>query len=236
MTQDRPGPKLVTLHLRGTLIAGLLTVAPLIAVWLVFDFLMNVLFGAGHPIASALADILYARAPAFRPWLADTRVQYVIAIAAALFVLYAVGWIASRVIGVRLIGLYERIIERIPLAEPIYSATKKLVGVLQQKPDTASRVVLIEFPHPGLRALGFVMRSFADSVTGEELAAVLVPTSPNPTTGYLAIVPVSRLLPTDMSMDQAMSMIISGGATAPDRISLAPPGASATTKPTSHSP
>jgi uncharacterized membrane protein len=221
MTQDRPRRRLLTLHLRGTLIAGLLTIAPLIAVWLVFDFLLNVLFEAGHPMASALADFVYARDPAMRPWLADTRVQYVIAILAALLVLYVIGWVASRVVGIRLIALYERIIVRIPLAESIYSATKKLVGVLQQKPDSASRVVLIEFPHPGLRALGFVMRSFPDAVTGEELAAVLVPSAPNPTTGYLEIVPVARLLPTDMTMDQAMSMIISGGATAPDHISLA---------------
>jgi uncharacterized membrane protein len=226
MTQDRPGRKLISLHLRGTLIAGLLTIAPLIAVWLVFDFLLNVLFEAGHPMASALADFLDARAPSLRPVLADYRVQYIIAIIVALLVIYVIGAIASRVIGIRLIGLYERIIRRIPLAESIYSATKKLVGVLQQKPDSASRVVLIEFPHPGLRAVGFVMRTFPDAVTGEELAAVLVPSAPNPTTGYLEIVPSARLLPTDMTMDQAMSMIISGGATAPDHISLALPARS----------
>ena len=223
MTQGRPERKRVTLHLRGTLIAGLLTIAPLIAVWLVFDFLLNVLFEAGHPMASAIAEFLDERVPSLKPWLADYRTQYVIAILAVLLVLYVIGWVASRVIGIRLISLYERIIERIPLAESIYSATKKLVGVLQQKPESASRVVLVEFPHPGLRAVGLVMRTFADSVTGEELAAVLVPTAPNPTTGYLQIVPVSKLLPTDMSMDQAMTMIISGGATAPDHITLTPP-------------
>ena len=218
MTQTRPKP--VTLHLRGTLIAGLLTNAPLIAVWLVFDFLLNVLFEAGHPMAAALAEYLDAQAPHLKPWLADFRVQYVAAIVAALLVLYAIGWIASRVVGIRLIGLYERVIERIPVAETIYSATKKLVGVLQQKPDSASRVVLVEFPHPGIRAIGLVMRTFADANSGEELAAVLVPTAPNPTTGYLQIVPAAKLVPTDMTMDQAMTMIISGGATAPDQLSL----------------
>jgi uncharacterized membrane protein len=225
MTEPRPGSKLLTLHLRGTLIAGLLTIAPLMAVWFVFDFLLNLLFEAGHPIASPLADALTANYPSFRPWLADYRVQYVIAVVVALLVLYTIGWVATRVIGIRLIALYERIIRRIPLAESIYSATKKLVGVLQQKPDSASRVVLIEFPHPGLRAVGFVMRTFPDAVSGEELAAVLVPSAPNPTTGYLEIVATSKLLPTDMSMDQAMSMIISGGATAPDHLSLTAPGA-----------
>ena len=223
MAQDRPERKFLSLHLRGTLIAGLLTIAPLIAVWLVFDFLLNVLFEAGQPMAAALADFLDTRAPSLRPWLADMRMQYVIAILAALFVLYAIGWAASRVIGIRLIALYERIIVRIPLAESIYSATKTLVGVMRQKNESASRVVLIEFPHPGARAIGLVMRTFADANTGEELAAVLVPTAPNPTTGYLQVVRADRLLPTDMTMDQAMSMIISAGATAPEHISLVPP-------------
>lgn len=221
MTQPRFRP--ITLHVRGTLIAGLLTIAPLIAVWLVFDFLLNVLFEAGHPMASALAEYLDTQAPQLKPWLGDFRVQYIAAISAALLVLYAIGWIASRVIGIRLIGLYERVIKRIPIAETIYSATKKLAGVLQQKPDSASRVVLVEFPHPGVRAIGLVMRSFADANTGEELAAVLVPTAPNPTTGYLQIVPAAKLVPTDMTMDQAMTMIISGGATAPENLTLTAP-------------
>jgi uncharacterized membrane protein len=92
---------------------------------------------------------------------------------------------------------------------------------MQQKPEGASRVVLVEFPHPGLRAVGLVMRTFRDSKTGEELAAVFVPTAPNPTSGYLEIVATARLTATDMTMDQAMTMILSGGATTPDHISLA---------------
>jgi uncharacterized membrane protein len=220
MTEQGPGSKLLSLNVRGYLIAGLLTIAPLIAVWLVFNFLLDVLFQAGQPLASALASAIDDQAPAMRPWLADYRVQWVVAVLVALLVLYVIGAVASRVIGKRLIGLFERVIARIPLVESIYSATKKLVGVLQ-KPEGGSRVVLIEFPHPGMRAIGFVMRSFADANTGEEIAAVFVPTAPNPTSGYLQFVPTKHLLPTDMSMDQAMAMILSGGATAPDHLSLA---------------
>jgi uncharacterized membrane protein len=66
------------------------------------------------------------------------------------------------------------------------------------------------------------MRVFKDGATGEELAAVLVPTAPNPSTGYLQIVPAKKLIPTDLSMDQAMTMIVSGGAMTPDSITLTP--------------
>jgi uncharacterized membrane protein len=103
----------------------------------------------------------------------------------------------------------------------IYSAAKKLVDVLRQKPgQQTQRVVLLDFPSEGLKAIGFVMRTFPDATTGEDLAAVYVPTAPNPTSGYLQIVPLSRLTPTDIQGDQAMTMILSGGAVTPDHISL----------------
>ena len=227
MPQNPPRKSPFNFNLQAYLIAGLLTITPLIAVWLVFDFLLGVLFQAGHPLAAALADFIDDRVPALRPVLADSRVHWIIAVVVALLVLYAIGAVASRVIGIRLIGLFERIIARIPLVEAIYSATKKLVGVLQQKPGGVSRVVLIEFPHPGLRAIGLVMKTFRDSVSGEELAAVFVPTGPNPTSGYLEIAPASRLTATVLTMDLAMSMILSGGAMAPDQISIVPTGAPA---------
>jgi len=225
MPQDPSRKNPFSFNLQTYLIAGLLTITPMIAVWLVFEFLLGVLFQAGHPMAAALADFIDDRVPALTPVLADYRVHWIIAVFVALLVLYAIGAVASRVIGIRLLGLFERIIARIPLVEAIYSATKKLVGVLQQKPEGVSRVVLVEFPHPGLRAVGLVMKIFRDAITGEELAAVFVPTAPNPTSGYLQIAPTSRLTATDMTMDQAMTMILSGGAVAPERISIAPANA-----------
>ena len=181
MTQSRLPRKLPSLNFRGYLIAGLLTVAPLIAVWLVFNFLLNVLFEAGHPLASMLADFLDERTPNLRPWLADQRIQYIVAIVAALGVLYVIGVAASRVIGMRLIAAFESVIERIPLAEFIYSAAKKLVSVLKQRPTGASRVVLVEFPHAGHHAVGFVMRTFSDAArrlrTVPVISASLEPTT-----------------------------------------------------------
>jgi uncharacterized membrane protein len=72
-----------------------------------------------------------------------------------------------------------------------------------------------------MKTIGLVTRVFPDSKTGEELAAVYVPTAFNPTCGFMQIVPMSSLLPTSMTMDQAMTMIVSGGAMGPDEISIA---------------
>jgi len=86
------------------------------------------------------------------------------------------------------------------------------------RPDQTQRVALIEFPMPGMKAVGLVTRTMTDRDTGEQLAAVFVPTTPNPTSGYLEIVPMSKLVLTDLSFDEAMSFVITGGAVGPDRI------------------
>ncbi|HXC57328.1 MAG TPA: DUF502 domain-containing protein [Rhizomicrobium sp.] len=209
-------------NFQSNLIAGLLTVTPLIIVWLVFDFFLETLSQWGHPLAVQLTDFLDIHFPMLKPWLDNDTVRWLIGVAVALLTLYSIGAVASRVLGQRLIHFFERLITRIPLVETIYSAAKKLVDVLRQKPGAnTQRVVLIEFPSPGLRAVGFVMRTFPDARTGEELAAVYVPTAPNPTSGYLQIVPLASLLPTDMKGDEAMTMILSGGAVTPDHVSIA---------------
>ena len=71
-----------------------------------------------------------------------------------------------------------------------------------------------------MKTVGFVTRVMKDDVTGQELAAVYVPTTPNPTSGYLEIVPVEKLVSTDWSVEEAMTFIISGGAIAPEKISF----------------
>jgi len=223
MAESPPRRNPFAFNIRGNLVAGILALAPLVAAWLVFSFLVDVLFDAGAPLAGPIADIIEGWIPQLTPVLSNPTVQEIIAVLLALSLIYAVGFVTSRVIGMRLMGYFERVIARIPVVEIVYSAVKKLVNVIQRHPDDASRVVLIEFPHPGARAIGLVMRSFNDAKTGEELAAVLVPTAPNPTTGYLQIVAARNLTPTDMSIDQAMSMIISGGAQVPEHISLARP-------------
>jgi uncharacterized membrane protein len=79
-------------------------------------------------------------------------------------------------------------------------------------------VVLIEFPSPEMKTVGFVTRTMQDKSSGKQLAAVYVPTTPNPTSGYLEIVPVDKLVSTEWTIDEAMNFIISGGAVAPDNV------------------
>jgi len=145
-------------------------------------------------------------------------VQNTIAMIATLVVILAVGLLTRRVIGQQLLRWFEKVIARIPLANIIYTSARKLLDILQTQPGSTQRVVLIDFPHRDMKSVGLVTRVIREHGTGRELAAVYVPTTPNPTSGYLEIVPVELLTPTDWTVDQAMSFIISGGAVSPETV------------------
>jgi uncharacterized membrane protein len=201
------------------LIAGVITVIPIWITWLVFNFIFTQLSSAGLPWVRAISEGVGLFLPEVGEWLLESWFQQVLAVVITLVALYLLGWFASRVIGVKVLALMDIVINKIPLLQTIYGSTKKLLTVLQQKPDKLHRVVLIEFPSPQMKTVGFVTRVLKDEHTGQELAAVYVPTTPNPTSGYLEIVPVEKLISTDWTMEEAMTFIISGGAIAPEKIS-----------------
>jgi len=153
--------------------------------------------------------------PTIAEWMLQPWFQNTLAVLLILVGLYLLGWLASWVIGQRLIGLFDGVMHRIPLVKKIYGSTQQLLSALRQEPESAQRVVLIEFPSPGMYAVGFVTRTLSDKTTGKEFAAVYVPTTPNPTSGYLELVPIEDVTSTEWSMDEAMTFIISGGAVSP---------------------
>ena len=199
-------------------LTGLLTLLPIWLVWIVFKFVFGLLSGLSAPIIDPLSRSIAASDPAMFGWLVDAWVQTAIALAATVLFIMLVGLLARRVVGQKLLSWFEIVIAKIPLAKTIYGSARQLLDLLQTKPDGTQRVVLIDFPHNEMKSVGFVTRILHDELTGAELAAVYVPTTPNPTSGYLEVVPVDRLTPTDWTVDQAMTFIISGGAVSPDKI------------------
>ena len=207
-----------TLHIQRYLLSGVLTLIPLWVTWLVFEYAFKQLSELGAPWVRAISLALQQEHPAVAQWLLEPWFQNILAVCLMLVGLYLVGWLAHRVIGRRLLNLFERLVERLPMVQNVYGLVKKLISALQQQPDKVQRVVLIEFPSPEMKTVGFVTRTVRDKHSGRELAAVYVPTTPNPTSGYLELVPVERLVSTDWSIDEAMNFIISGGAVAPDQV------------------
>ena len=202
--------------LQNLFITGLLTLLPLWLTLVVVKFVFALLSDISKPLIGPMSENIAASFPESLGWFKALWVQNSIALVATLLAILLVGVLARRVVGRRLLGWFELLIERIPLANVIYGSARKLLDILQTQPGSTQRVVLIDFPHREMKSVGLVTRVMKEEGSGRELAAVYVPTTPNPTSGYLEIVPVELLTPTDWSVDQAMSFIISGGAVAPE--------------------
>jgi uncharacterized membrane protein len=209
--------------LQRLFLTGLLTLLPIWLTWVVVKFVFVLLSDTSRPLVGPLLHDLALRDPGNWGWLEQAWVQNALALLATLAVILLSGVMARRVVGQTLLRWFESLVQRIPLASTIYGSARQLLDILQTKPDGTQRVVLIDFPHTEMKTLGFVTKVMREHGTGRELAAVYVPTTPNPTSGYLEIVPVEKMTPTDWSVDQAMSFIISGGAVSPDTIPFAPP-------------
>lgn len=205
-----------TPSLQKLFLTGLLTLFPIWLTWVVVKFVFVLLSGISAPLINVIAQQITARFPRTLGLIDDVWVQNTLSMIATLAVIVLVGLLARRVIGQRLLAWFEKLMLRIPLANIIYTSSRKLLDILQTKPGNTQRVVLIDFPHREMKSVGLVTRVMKEEGTGRELAAVYVPTTPNPTSGYLEIVPVELLTPTDWTVDQAMSFIISGGAVAPE--------------------
>ncbi|HXS76520.1 MAG TPA: DUF502 domain-containing protein [Terracidiphilus sp.] len=202
--------------LQRNVLAGLITVGPLFVTWLVFSFLLDKLAKAGQPLVYGL-QTMFPEAWLRQPW-----IQPVLAIALTLLVLYVLGKVTSLVIGRQALGLFESVLERLPVVAKVYTSVRQLLDSMMAKKDTNQRVVLVDFPIAGQKSIGFLTRTLIDANTGEELAAVLLPNAINPTSAFLQLLPISRVTMTDLNMEQAMSMLLTGGAVAPEKIAFSP--------------
>ncbi|UJP04374.1 MAG: DUF502 domain-containing protein [Nitrosomonas sp.] len=213
-------------HFARYILIGFLTVAPLWVTWLVFDFLLNLLARIGDPLLRATASAVRPFSDTTASWLLDSTFQNAVAALITVVCLYGIGLLASFVIGKKLIGFYENILARLPLVQTIYGATKRFLHTLSQPPVTGQRVVLISFPSSEMKAVGFITKVMYDKQTGRQLAAVYVPTSPNPTSGYIEILPMDDVILTDWTTEQAMTFVVTGGTNAPESLHFTHPSRS----------
>lgn len=209
-------------RLRRNLLSGLFVVIPLWVTFIAVTFIIDILVATGRPFVLTFARNVRSDYAVLADLLAQGWFQSTLALIVVLAGLYVIGAAANAVIGRRILRTVDRIIDYVPLVKTIYSATRTLLNSLQTGNSSGQRVVLIEFPSRDMRTLGFVTATFTASDTGEEIAAVYVPTTPNPTSGYVELVPTKRLVYLDWSANEAMSFIVSGGAMTPGSIRMNP--------------
>ena len=189
--------------LRTIIVAGLLVWVPLGATIFVLKLLID-LFGN---LDSRMSDQLGFTIPG-------------IGILLALLVLLGTGLIAANYFGKRFVDFWESLLERIPLVRNIYSAVKRFVEIiLSDSAQSFSRVLLIEYPRKGLYSLSFQTSQNLGEIqekTGEEVVCVFVPTTRNPTSGLILMVPEEDVIELDMNVEDALKMVISLGVVVPD--------------------
>jgi len=138
---------------------------------------------------------------------------------ATVSMLLVVGALVGNFIGRQVLAWLDEVMLHVPVVKTIYGATRQLMGAIQSgQGGSFNEVVLVEWPYPGSYTLGFVAnRDCSWAVTGgQSMIAVYVPTSPNPTSGYVVMIEASRVQPVNVNADQALTWAVSGGVVVPD--------------------
>jgi uncharacterized membrane protein len=206
--------------LRKAFVTGLLFCLPVSLTIYIIVWLVNFL---ASPARGSLKYFLHF----FSVELPETplfngAVTIVAALIVAVFIAF-IGFVSRNLFGRFFIGLLEKLLHRLPMVRSIYSAIKQIIDTFSVggKEETFSRAVMVEFPRRDCWTVGFLTHEGETEfsrLAGTALVHVFVPTTPNPTGGYMILVPAEDIRLLDVSVADAMKMIVSGGALIPDEM------------------
>lgn len=207
--------------IRNRIVAGLFVVLPVLITFYViqwlYDFFTRLLIA---PIAGWLIESWFGEgvtSPKF--------VEYFLAPVAALFLVGAALYVAGIFFNSRLHRLFDWFLNTVPGVNYVYSIVSNVFEAVQRSnfgADDFKRVVLVEFPHPGMKAPAFVTAETTDQKTGQNILCIYVPTTPVPTSGYMLMVPESDVVALDWDLQETLQAIVSGGITAPKSVQYYP--------------
>ncbi len=132
----------------------------------------------------------------------------------AVLLITIIGWLSLSFIGKRLFNLFESVLNKIPIIRTVYSAVEQLIETFTKSKSDKKTVVLIEYPRKGVYAVGFATKENTGEIknkAGKELINVFVPTTPNPTSGFLLMFPKDEVIYLDLSFEEASKFIVSAG-------------------------
>ena len=129
-----------------------------------------------------------------------------------------IGWLSLSFIGKKLLEIFNNILKKIPILRTIYSAFEQMLEIFTKTEDSTKSVVLVEYPRKGSWAVGFATRENKSEISikaKQNLVNVFVPTTPNPTSGFLLMFPKEEVIYLDMSFEEASRFIVSAGSSEP---------------------
>ncbi len=194
--------KLVGKKMRRQFLTGILVVVPLgatilILVW-IFERIDNIL----QPVIQLILG----------------RTIPGVGFGITIVLVYLVGVIASNVIGKKIIKYGESLLTKIPVVRPLYSSIKQILGSFSSSDKTGlGQTVLVEFPRKGIWTIGFITN---ESITqsGKVQLTIFIPLAPNPISGFLQIISEEEVVRIDITIDEALKMVVSAGKVSPEKI------------------
>ncbi len=193
-----------------TFLAGIAVVLPIwITYLIVVDFLLSAVDGLLAPVFVSIFGV---------------RI-YGLGVLATLILILMVGALTRNMVGRRLVALGERILLQIPIVRNVYAASKQFLDAFTVPGKSAFRqVVLVEFPRRGVRSIGFVAGTATPGWNGdgEPTVTVYVPTAPNPTSGYVIMVPQREIVPLPITVEEGLKLVVSGGIIMPPAMQRGP--------------
>jgi uncharacterized membrane protein len=207
---DAPLPPSKLAAFRNAFISGALLLAPLIVTVLAFGWIIDAVGGTFRPLYEHAVPDALKRIPFFLDLIATCVV---------ILLVTALGFLSHYVFGKYFLRVGESAIQRIPGVGAVYNSVKQVVATFgTQNRNLFNKVVMIEYPRKGIWTLGFLtnkQQAEPQSFVGSETWTVFVPTTPNPTSGFLLMLPRHEVIELEMSVGDGMKMIISGGAVVP---------------------
>jgi len=194
---------------RRTFLTGLLILLPLVVTYFLVAFLFNLFANAGAPLVNGLSRVI---GPTDSTWV--EALGPFVNLLLSLTVIFLLGLVGTNILGRRIITAFEALLLRLPLVKTIYGAVKQMVDTFRGSDRTFRRVVLVQYPRTGLWVVGFVAAERRDTLRlapSDTLLAVFIPTTPNPTSGFLVLVPPEDVVDVDYSIEEAFTFIVSSG-------------------------
>ena len=134
----------------------------------------------------------------------------------ALFIITFIGWLSLSFIGKKMLNLFNNVLQRIPILRTIYSAIGQMTSTFTKNDKSSNKVVLVEYPRKGSWAVGFATKDNEGEITNKtnkKLVNVFIPTTPNPTSGFLLMFPKEEVIYLDLTFEEASKFIVSAGTT-----------------------
>lgn len=184
--------------LKDSFISGVIVVVPLIVTIFFLRFLFNLIDGILRPVIGYYFQIDIPG----------------LGILATLVIVLAVGFLTRNLLGNQLVRFGEQILARLPLINSIYQSSKQLLEAIYTAQHTAFKdVVLVEYPSAGIFSLGFVTnrQTYSSSASTADLLAIYMPSTPTPMSGFLIFVPPTAVRVLDMTVEEGIKQIVSGG-------------------------